>query len=165
MWSNLKELGYGPDLNRLDMQKPIITASTTAANKLPRYILSNNPIYFEFLFQLLSKLLLIIKLLDLGEDVSGIVWRLLFQLAPCEADIQKVLNISSANFDWETLFPPLKPNESFYNLFIVQSMLMDFLDPDVAQVQKENQSEERKAWKKNFIVQGGLNWAVTVFLT
>lgn len=146
----------------MDTQKTIITTSTTAANKLPRYILSNNPVYFEFLFQLLSKKLKII--IGLGEDVRGVVWRLLFQLAPCEADIQKVLNISSANFDWEILFSPLKPNESFYHLFLAQSMLMDFNDPEVAIVQRENQSEERKAWKKNFILKGGLNWAITVFL-
>ena len=92
------------------------------------------------------------------------MWRLLFQLAPCDAYIQKILNISAANYDWDSLFSPLKTNESFYNLFLIQSMIMDYLDPDVAIVQKEIQTEERKVLKKNFISKGGLDWAIAVFL-
>ena len=54
VWSNLTELGYGPDLTKLDASKAIITSSATAANKLPRFILTNNQKCFEFLFMLLS---------------------------------------------------------------------------------------------------------------
>lgn len=55
VWMNLKELGYGPDLNRIDGMKAIISSIETVATKLPRYILSNNPKCFSLLFDLMSK--------------------------------------------------------------------------------------------------------------
>ncbi len=54
VWNNLKELGYGPDLNRLDASKPFVTTSATAFNKLPRYLLANNSNYFSLLLTLVS---------------------------------------------------------------------------------------------------------------
>ncbi len=52
VWNNLKELGYGPDLNRIDLAKPIITTSVAVGDKLPRFLLANNPDYLSFLFSL-----------------------------------------------------------------------------------------------------------------
>lgn len=63
VWNNLKELGYGPDLNRIDLNKPFVTTSATAYNKLPRYLLSNNPDYFSLLLTLVSNELDILTLL------------------------------------------------------------------------------------------------------
>jgi len=54
VWNNLRELGYGPDLNRLDAEKPILTTSSAVKDRLPRYLLSNNPDYIGFLFSLVS---------------------------------------------------------------------------------------------------------------
>ena len=54
VWNNLKELGYGPDLNRMDLSKPLVITSSAVYNKLPRYLLSNNPNYFSLLQTLVS---------------------------------------------------------------------------------------------------------------
>jgi hypothetical protein len=54
VWSNLKELGYGPDLNKLNAEKSIIITTSLPKDKLPRYLLANNSDYLEFLFSLVS---------------------------------------------------------------------------------------------------------------
>jgi hypothetical protein len=55
VWNNLKELGYGPDLNKLDAEKPVVITNALPKDKLPRYLLANDSNYFDFLFSLVSK--------------------------------------------------------------------------------------------------------------
>lgn len=54
VWSNLTWSGYGPDLNRLDATKKIITSSSAMCERLPRYILTNHKESFDVLISLLS---------------------------------------------------------------------------------------------------------------
>lgn len=56
VWNNLKELGYGPDLNKLDAERPIVITNTLPRDKLPRYLLANDSDYLDFLFSLVSKI-------------------------------------------------------------------------------------------------------------
>ena len=53
--NNLKELGYGPDLNKQDAEKPVVITNALPKDKLPRYLLANDSDYFDFLFSLMSK--------------------------------------------------------------------------------------------------------------
>lgn len=103
-------------------------------------------------------------LIELGDEVGNIVWSLIFQLAPCEESITKVLKMfDNTPVDFEKYFTASAPYESLYLLYIAECLLVDTVDPEVALIQKEIQIEERKAWKTKFIKQNGLDWAIKVF--
>ncbi len=54
VWSNLRGLGYGPDLKRIEVSKKVITSCPVTCKRLPRHILSNNPGCLRVLFDLLG---------------------------------------------------------------------------------------------------------------
>lgn len=56
VWEILTNLGYDTDLDPMNTKKISPTIISVLPQQLPRYILSNNPKYFQFLFNLLSKL-------------------------------------------------------------------------------------------------------------
>jgi len=53
VWSNLRELGYGHDLEKFDETKGI-TITIIERERLPRYLLANNSEYLSFIFSLAS---------------------------------------------------------------------------------------------------------------
>ena len=102
-------------------------------------------------------------LLEFGDEVGNIVWNLIFQLAPCEESISKVMKIfDNLPFDFEKYFSASTPYESLYLLYIAECLLVDSVAPEVALIQKEIQSEERRSWRTKFIRNNGLDAALKV---
>lgn len=59
VWNNLRELGYGPDLEKFDATKQIAIVAI-ARERLPRYLLANNSEYLSFIFSLASIILIML---------------------------------------------------------------------------------------------------------
>jgi len=74
----LQVFGYGPDLSKAEPSDQIIDKLKEKAQKLPRYILSNNKEYIETLFTLLSKSKS--NEIELKGKVSDAALNLLFRL-------------------------------------------------------------------------------------
>lgn len=152
MWSNLRGLGYGHDLNTLDYNKKGTAIIGTDYHKLPRYMLSNNEKNFEFLM----------ALLNLGDEVAMAVWHLIFRLAPSELQLAKVLNLFKEKPKFEELFNEKQPYESTINLFLAETLIVDMAPPEIMEIRKESNDENRVMWKINFIRNSGLEWIIKV---
>jgi hypothetical protein len=55
VWNNLRGLGYGPDLKKIDESKKDALSTAIVFDRLPRYLLSNDSDYLSFIFSLVSK--------------------------------------------------------------------------------------------------------------
>eukprot|EP01022_Parablepharisma_sp_SALTPOND_P004330 TRINITY_DN120104_c0_g1_i1.p1 TRINITY_DN120104_c0_g1~~TRINITY_DN120104_c0_g1_i1.p1 ORF type:complete len:1287 (+),score=154.13 TRINITY_DN120104_c0_g1_i1:6286-10146(+) len=162
VWNNLKELGYGPDLNRLDMAKPIITTSVAVRDKLPRYLLANNPDYLAFLFSLVSTCFMEQQQnIELGGEIGSVAWHLVFRLALSEKHLEKVKTFFlKETVDWNSIFVPSEPYESMYCLFLMQSLIGDTSQKDLAELRQEISPDDRINLRSNLLKHGCIQWAI-----
>ena len=69
--NNLRTLGYGADLNRIDQERNTDNSKKVTRKRLPRYLLPNNEDYMTLLFSLISKMLFISNRVGKGDNKSS----------------------------------------------------------------------------------------------
>lgn len=142
VWHNFRELGYGPDLEKLDAGKEQ-SVTAVVRERLPRYLLANNSEYLSFIFSLVSTLP---PHLDLQGEVGSTAWNLIFKLAVSNSHLEKIKTMFAKEADyWEEFFESADFCRTTYTLYLLQCMVCDSSDKELAEIRQEPSLEEREA--------------------
>jgi len=161
----LQVFGYGPDLSKAEPSDQIIDKLKEKAQKLPRYILSNNKEYIEILFTLLSKSKN--NEIELKGKVSDAALNLLFRLPASKELLNKVLKIpkEADNLIKAPIFSSDTPYESIYLLFLAALTFFDVSDGDVSQLRNELPLSDCSTWITGFLTKKGFTWATNTLMS
>ncbi len=104
---------------------------------------------------------------ELGPDVTDVVWPLILILAPVRPRVLQVTDLfvnTKPPVDFRPVFSSANLYESVYALLIAEMLLEDASDPAIVTLRKEVPNEARQSWRLGFLANKGVDWTLTVRL-
>ncbi len=97
----------------------------------------------------------------MGGEIGGVAWHLIFKLALSEKHLEKVKAFLSQEIvEWDKLFTFAEPYESMYCLFLVQALIGDSSEKELAELRKEVPAEQRAEFRNAVLKHKGVQWAI-----
>jgi len=91
-------------------------------------------------------------IVDLSGDIGRAAWNLIFKLAVSKEYLEKTKMVFKKEAEcWEDLFKFRDQCESIYLLYLVQSVIGDSSDAELAEIRKEPSPEERTALRLDIL--------------
>ena len=146
VWDNICAHEFRFDLKHLnEVEETVIDVM-----KLPRYLLVKTPHSFELLF----------SILDLGGKSAELVWDLVSRLSTNEEIYNEILNFDKSEekkVDWSSIITFSSKYRLMYCLQIIEAIMEE-------EFQTEDEYEKRKQWREQFILRGGFEYILGIFL-
>ena len=97
----------------------------------------------------------------MGGEVGNAAWSFILKLVPSESHLTKLKSFLSQNtIDWNKLFSIENYSESIYYLYLLQALIADESEEELAEIRQEPSFEERQEIRKSILKHKGVQWAI-----
>ena len=104
--------------------------------------------------------------IDLGDEIGNAANNLIFKLAVSKKHLKKVNTVFAKELvNWGEIFNPSDPCESIYCLYIINALVKDSSDKELAELRHEPQIEERLALRLNILKSKTIEWSINYLKT